>query len=536
MRRVVVILAFLFGFIGLAVPASATATSVSVRATSGEVTPSVAYTVSGHVSPSAARSVVLQHLVGAAWKNVATGMSGKTGNYALRVTPTVAGTWRLRVRVMASTTVLATSAIVTLQVRVRSSVVAGFAYATSVQNFAAPLNGTVTPQEAGRSVSLQQLTAGTWVAVASTVTDRAGKFAFDAPTTTAGNLQFRVSVAASATRGAAVGAPMTLPVAIALVGHGAILIDNGGHVSAHELAGTGRDLGLPVSDQNSGAIAYDGRIVELSADGYTMTLTGPSLAPVVLAHVTATTCIASYLLSSNGHAVVWATGTLSGSTCQATAVFVRNIDKGVTTRLAVDATALAGSTRVGYDFDHTGAYVQVVTEPAVKLVPTYSFNALFTDAGVPVSVSGSADLGELLVTEVAAPSGQLVAFDLARGMFVVATVGSGARPTPFTDVLLYDLVGNPSGTKIAYVVDGADGHHLFAANVDFSAPVDLGPIATWTQATPVSILWVGDTAVGVNVDTTSADGLSSTSVATIKSAADGAVLYTGPQHLFGWLS
>src|SRR4051812_34197463 len=100
MRRVALLLAVTVSLLGFAAaPASAATTSkVTVTATSAEVRPATAYTVKGAVSPHAARAVVLQRLVGTTWTTVASGTSGSTGAFALKVTPKTTGTWKLRVR------------------------------------------------------------------------------------------------------------------------------------------------------------------------------------------------------------------------------------------------------------------------------------------------------------------------------------------------------------------------------------------------------------------------------------------------------
>ncbi|MDQ1681606.1 MAG: hypothetical protein QOH99_147, partial [Frankiaceae bacterium] len=237
MRRFAVLIAFVFGFVSIAVPASAaTKIKITVTASSGAVAPKVAYRVSGHVVPAAVQPVVLQHLVGAAWKNVATGKSDKRGGFTLAVTPTVAGTWLLRVQTLSGKVVLATSGVVTLHVRTASTVITGFTYPSSIKGFAAPMTGVVSPGEAGRSVSLQQLVAGAWKPVAATVTGAGGGFAFDAPTTVEGTVSFRVTVAASVKRAAVVGVTLSLTVGAALVGHG-VQFSDGTHATVHELGG-----------------------------------------------------------------------------------------------------------------------------------------------------------------------------------------------------------------------------------------------------------------------------------------------------------
>ncbi|MDQ1724830.1 MAG: hypothetical protein QOG52_1858, partial [Frankiaceae bacterium] len=445
MRRIAVLIAFVFGFVSLAVPASAaTKIKITVTASSGAVAPKVAYRVSGHVVPAAVRPVVLQHLVGAAWKNVATGKSDKRGGFTLAVTPTVAGTWLLRVQTLSGKVVLATSGVVTLHVRTASSVITGFTFLTSYVGSAAPMTGVVSPNEAGRAVSLQQLVAGVWKPVAVTVTTAGGAFAFDAPTTTAGTLSFRVAVAASVKRAAVVGATLPLTVGPALVGHGVVLVDDNGHVTTHELGGTMRDISLPIADEDNGSFAANGRILAVSGTSAAATaasVIGPGFGPVLLVKVGAGACVSTWSLSANGHAAGWITGTADATGCTPTAAFVRDLDAGVTSSLAVDAAAFAGANGLSITFDHDGNLVEVSISPKVAQVPTFSFNELYTLRGVPVPVSGKVGMGELGLVYAAAPAGHITAFDYARGEFVSASLTSSARPVRLTQLPLYDLVG-----------------------------------------------------------------------------------------------
>ena len=337
MRRFVLLIAFVFGLVSLTVPTSASATAIKVTltASSGTVAPHKAFHVTGHVLPASAHAVALQRLVGPAWKTVATGKSDARGGFSLTVTPLAAGAIKLRVQAVTGKLVLATSKVFTLYARTSSSVSAGFTYATSVQGFAAPLDGVVTPNEAGRVVALQQLVAGKWTQVASTTSAAGGYFAFDAPTKTQGQLSFRVAVAASAQRMAAVGAVLALPVGAPLDAL-SVQLSNGPHATVQELGGAKRTIDVPMADKDADMAAADGRIASLSGQQgapQTLRLTGPSLPPVVIARASATSCVYTFNLSAEGHAITWITGTLTAGVCKPTAVFVRNIDAGVTTRL-----------------------------------------------------------------------------------------------------------------------------------------------------------------------------------------------------------
>ena len=134
MRRCMLLIAFVFGFVSLAVPASASAkVTVALTVSSGTVAPHKAYRLTGHVLPAAVRGLALQALVGPTWKTVGTGTSDKRGTFTLSVIPKAAGALKLRVQVLSGTVVLSTSPLFTLFARTPSSVTSGFTYATSVQ-------------------------------------------------------------------------------------------------------------------------------------------------------------------------------------------------------------------------------------------------------------------------------------------------------------------------------------------------------------------------------------------------------------------
>ncbi|MDQ1702205.1 MAG: hypothetical protein QOF57_1457 [Frankiaceae bacterium] len=539
MRRIALVVAFLFGLVAIGgVPASATTpVTVTAVATATSVTDPNLVVVSGVVRPATARTVVLQQYVAGKWKDGVSGKSAASGAYklaAIHITVTV----KVRVQVRSGKTVVASSAALVVRKRTVSTVVGSFDYPSATTGIVSPFSGTVTPAERGRVVQVQQLTGATWKTVGTTTTDAAGQFTFNAKTPALSSLQLRAWVLASALRGPAVSAPVTMAVGAPLVGHGALLFDAAGHLTVHELGGAQRNIDMPVADEDAVHVAPTGISVavrNLTDTTETLVANVPGAAPVELARTTATTCIFNVQVADRGTLAAWTVGSFDGTTCQATGVFLRDLAKGTTKKLAVNATTLALSIYVSLVFDHTGQFLNVYVEPATPGVKPYSFDGLFDRTGAAVAVGGSTLLGELTVVDVAVPSGHIAAFDAARGLFVVASLTSSARPVALHGALdFWDVVGNSAGTKVAYIV-GADGaHHLFSANADFSAPVDLGPVPDYTLTAPVTIRWIGDAAVSLAIDTFTGSSIDSTS--TIFSAADGAVLFTAPMHIDGWLN
>ncbi len=539
MRRVAVVVAFLFGLVSLGgVPASAAArVTVTAVATASSVTDANSVVVSGVARPAAARTVVLQRLTGATWKDGVSGKSARSGAYSLAAIH-ITATTKVRVQVRSGKTVVATSAVVIIRKRSASSVVAGFDFPNATAGIVSPFSGTVTPAERGRVVQVQQLTGATWKTVGVATTDIHGAFAFNAVTPPVATLQVRAWVVASALRGPAVTSAVSTSVAAGLVGHGALLFNSAGHLSVHELGGTQRDIDMPFADEDAVHVAPNGTatvVKNLTDTTESLQVNVPGKPVVELARTTASTCIEDVELADAGTLVAWAVGSWDGKTCQTTAVYVRDLAKGRTKKLAVSATALANSSTVGLIADHTGQFVEVDVTAVTQGVHPFSFNVLFDRTGAIVSVGGSAQLGNLIVVDVAVPAGHLAAFDIAKGEFVVASLTSTARPVALHAALDFsDLVSNSAGTKVAYTVGAAGSQHLFAANADFTAPVDLGAVSDWSPTAPVSIRWIGDDAVALTVDTFTATSV--TSAASIFSAADATVIYTGPQHIDGWLN
>ncbi|MCU1678467.1 MAG: hypothetical protein JWM93_3225, partial [Frankiales bacterium] len=252
----------------------------------------------------------------------------------------------------------------------------------------------------------------------------------------------------------------------------------------------------------------------------------------------ATTCIQNFALSANGHAVAWVNGKmvdthLGFDICQATSVYVRNIDTGVTKKLVVDAAALADSSGVSVSFNHAATQLQVRVVPAATGGALFSVNALFTISGTRLKVSGSYDLGAFSLDDMAAPAGHVIGYDSATHVYVIASLTSSAAPTPLSPLDLLTVSGSPGGTKVAYVVGAPGALHAFVADADFSAPVDLGPVPDWSDTTSVSLGWVGEDSVVVAVGTVA--GQNFTSATTVHSATDASVQFTSTQIVGGWL-
>jgi len=133
--------------------------------------------------------------------------TSSTGVVTFRVAPRVNTTFRLS---FAGSPTLTAASASPVTITVAPRITATFAHRTAAPGAADRLSGRVTPAPPGRRLTLQVRRGRRWVGIASTRTDRAGRYHFVVRVRTPGRPTYRVHLAATATHAAGTSPTRTL--------------------------------------------------------------------------------------------------------------------------------------------------------------------------------------------------------------------------------------------------------------------------------------------------------------------------------------